>query len=124
MEREIKRENSVRLLVALANTALGLALLVALVWAGLRISHALLIFSLGILVAYALEPLVARLRTLTRGRLSQGAGVFLVLIAFVSLLALLVYAAVSPTERQIRELAAGAPALHARADAAVVTMDH
>lgn len=123
MEREFERDNSVRLLVALANTVLGLALLVALVWAGLRISHALLIFSLGILVAYALEPLVARLRTLTGGRLSQSAGVLLVLIAFVLLITLLVYATVGPTGRQIRELAVGAPALHARADALVVSTD-
>src|SRR5438093_7020422 len=123
MERRVERDGAVRLLVSLANIALGLILLVALVWAGLRISHVLLIFVLAALLAYALHPLVTRLRALTRGRLSQGGGVFLVLIVFITLTALLVAAAAGPTTQQIRQLEAEGPALRARADALAAGVD-
>lgn len=117
MEQRANPDRAVRLLIALGNIALGTALLVALVWGGLKIIHALLIFSLGGLVAYAFAPLVARLRRLTRGQLSQGAALFVVLLIFASLAALLIAAAAGPTGRQIRELAAEAPALRSRANA-------
>lgn len=123
MELRSGRENSVRLLVMLANTVLGLALLAALVWAGLKIVHAILVFSLGILVAYALEPLVTRLRGITGNRLPQGAAVFLVLFAFAIGLALVVAAAAGPTGRQIRDIEATSPQLRARADSLVGNAD-
>jgi predicted PurR-regulated permease PerM len=122
--RSTAENQSLRLLIALANTALGLALLVALVWAGRQILHAVLIFSLGILVAYALEPLVGRLRALTRGRLSQGSAVSCLLVGIVGALALLVAVAAGPTARQIREVEAQGPALRARAEAVSVGIDH
>lgn len=115
MERPAERFNSVRLLVAMANAALLLLLLAVLIWAGLKILHAVLIFTLGILVAYAVEPLVTRARTLTRGRLSQGGAVLLVLLAFFAAFALLTAVAAGPTARQVREVEAEGPALRARA---------
>jgi predicted PurR-regulated permease PerM len=118
------RNHSLQLLIGLGNTVLGLVLLVALVWAGLRILHAVLVFALGILVAYALEPLVGRLRTLSRGRLSQGSAVSCLLLAIAGALVLLVIVAAGPTGRQIREVEAQGPALRARAESVSQSVDH
>ncbi len=123
MEPRVEPRRSLRLLIALANLALGALLVAALVWATLKIIHAVLLFSLGILVAYALDPLVTRLRGLARNRLSRGGGVFVVLITFVGLLTLLVFLAAGPTGRQIHELGARAPELRARADALAASID-
>src|ERR1043166_9568563 len=107
--RPVGRDLSTRLLIALANLGLGVALLAAFVWAMLKIIHAVLIFCLGALVAYALDPLVTRLRALFRNRLSRGFGVFLVLMIFAGVVAVLIAAAAGPTGRQVRELSARAP---------------
>src|SRR3954471_656824 len=116
MEVRSGSEKSIRLLVALANILLGLTLLVAFGWTTLRIYHAVLIFTLGILLAYALDPMVTGLRRLSRDRISRGAGVFLVLIGFLVLIAVVVTAAAGPTGRQLHELEERAPELRARAD--------
>ena len=114
---------SIRLLVALGNILLGLTLLVAFGWAALRIYHAVLIFILGILLAYALDPLVTGLRRLARGRISRGTGVFLVLMGFLILITVVVTAAAGPTGRQLHELEARAPELRARADRLAASTD-
>jgi predicted PurR-regulated permease PerM len=129
LEKEAKltgqqvQDRSVRLLVALANTVLAVALIVAFVWATLKVIHAVLVFVLGILIAYALDPVVARLRALSRGRLSRGAAVFMALIAFTILLTLLVVIAAAPTSRQLHELSSQAPELRDRMDRLATQID-
>jgi predicted PurR-regulated permease PerM len=117
------RDRTVRLLVILANLALGLLLLLALAWLLLRIFHTVLVFCLGALVAYAMEPVVRGLRRLTRGAFSRGVSVFVALISVVGAITLLLAMAAGPTGRQVRDVEARAPELRARADALAVDAD-
>jgi predicted PurR-regulated permease PerM len=112
----IHGDRAVRLLAALANTTLGLALLAALIGAARHILHTVTVFFLSMLIAYALEPVVSRFHHVTRGHLSRGTSVLLTLVACAGLLMLLLTAAARPTGRQVQELESRAPELRLRAD--------
>ncbi|MBV9849233.1 MAG: AI-2E family transporter [Armatimonadetes bacterium] len=78
-------EKWTRLLVILATSLLLLAFVAVAVRLSLAIHHTLLLFALGGLVAYALDPLVERL---SRGRLKRHLAVALVFIGLLAVIGL------------------------------------
>ena len=78
-------EKWTRLLVILATSLLLLAFVAVAVRLSLAIHHTLLLFALGGLVAYALDPLVERL---SRGRLKRHLAVTLVFIGLLAVIGL------------------------------------
>ena len=91
-------EKWTRLLVVLATSLLLLAFVAVAIRLSLIIHHTLLLFALGGLVAYALDPLVERL---SRGKMKRQAAVGIVFVGLLALFGLGVLArAVSSISRQ------------------------
>jgi predicted PurR-regulated permease PerM len=94
-------EKWTRLLVVTATLLLLLGFLAAMIRLSMTIHHTLLLFALGGLVAYALDPLVERL---SRGRLKRQAAVAIVFVGMFILIGLGAWSLEGHLAAQVRDL--------------------
>ncbi len=94
-------EKWTRLLVVTATLLLLLGFLAAMIRLSMTIHHTLLLFALGGLVAYALDPLVERL---SRGRMKRQVAVGIVFVSLFVLIGLGAWSLEGQMVRQVREL--------------------
>ena len=94
-------EKWTRLLVVLAASLLLLAFIAIAVRLSLTIHHTLLLFALGGLVAYALDPLVERL---SRGKMKRQVAVAIVFVALIALFGLGVYSLGNQVVKQVHDI--------------------
>lgn len=113
-------EKWTRLLLVLATTLLLVIFVGVGIHLGMMIHHTLLLFSLGGLVAYALDPLVERIRS---GRISRKASVAIVFITVVAIIGFGIYILSGDLVHQVTAFSRDYPSYHARALTLAGTID-
>lgn len=105
-------EKWTRLLTVLATVLLLITFIAVGIRLGMAIHHTLLLFSLGALVAYALDPLVEKIRG---SRIGRKTGVSVVFVGLVAILGIGTWLLSADLVRQITSIAHDYPQYHARA---------